>query len=277
LKLGLNGSTTDQCHLLEDIDVAKAAGFDLLELRTYKIAQYLKDGGNLEDLRQAFNAKNVAHYAINALEFFTLKKDEKEKNEMLKEAEYWCQVAQNIGCPYLVAVPARHNKESEAEIRKDAVKSLKQVGAIAEKYDVKIALEFIGFEDFSVRTLELANHIVTQVDRENVGIVVDTYHFYIGESTLASVKQVDEENIFIFHINDAEKGIIKQDLTEDHRVFPGIGAMPLTEIGQAFKSIGYQKMMSLELFNKDYWEMDKYELGKEAYKHVRDAADFMFE
>lgn len=277
MKLGLNGSTTDQCNLIEDIEVASQSGFDLLELRTYKINNYLNDGGSLENLRDKFIKEEVQPFAINALEFFTLKNTETEVNDMLKETEHWCKIASEINCPYLVAVPSRLvDNVKEETIIEDAVNMLLKVSDIAAKYDVKIAFEFIGFSDFSVTTLEVANEIITRVDRENVGLVIDTYHFYLGGSTLESVNVVDKKNIFIFHINDAEKGILKHELTEDHRVFPGIGMIPLKEIGQAFKAVGYNEMVSLELFRKDYWELPSEELGLQAFKYVKNSAQNMF-
>src|SRR5699024_3324614 len=264
MKLGLNGSTTHQCTLMEDIEVAHAAGFDIVELRTYKIKSFLENGGTVEELRNAFRQKSIHPLAINALEFFSLKESEDEVNAMLQEAEYWCDIAQQIGCSYLIAVPSRHQDESDEEIQKDAVQMLQKLSAIGEKYHVDIALEFIGFEEFSVRTLSFANKIIQEVNRKNVGLVVDTYHFYIGNSSYESVEEVNKEDIFIFHVNDAEKGIEKENLTEDHRVFPGLGSMPLEKIGQQFKKIGFDKHISMELFRKDYWEMEKNELAEEA-------------
>lgn len=274
--IGLNGSTTNQCTLIEDIKVTKASNFDVLELRTYKIEDYLKNGGTLSELNKIFQDNNIKPYAINALEFFTLKKTKEEEEKMLSEAEYWCKIASSINCPYIVAVPSRFEDESPKEIKKDAIEMLTKLSDIGEKYNVKFAFEFIGFSDFSVRTLESAYDIVKEVNRENIGVLVDTYHFFIGQSTMESIEKIDTEKVFIFHVNDAEKGVNLLDLTEDHRVFPGIGSFPLKEIGQAFKKKGYNEIISLELFRKDYWEMDMYDLGKEAYKHMKKAEELMF-
>lgn len=57
MKLGLNGSTTGQCNIIEDIEVASQSGYDLLELRTYKINDFLNDGGKLEILKEKFESE----------------------------------------------------------------------------------------------------------------------------------------------------------------------------------------------------------------------------
>ncbi|WP_176222286.1 sugar phosphate isomerase/epimerase family protein [Tuberibacillus sp. Marseille-P3662] len=274
MKLGLNGSTTDQCTLEEDIVVADRAGFDILELRTYKLNAYF-ERHSLEDLAGAFKQSQVQPYAINAIEFFNLK-SEGEKEQVLQETEHWCHIASAIDCPYVIAVPSPlTDGVSDEYIIADTVQMLGDMSDIASRYNVNLAFEFIGFDNFSVRTLSMANQIVQVVDRENIGLVVDAYHFYTGGSTLESITQVDQDKLFIFHINDAED-VPTEQLTDAHRLFPGLGVLPLLNMGQALQKIGYDKMMSLELFRPEYWKMEKQDLADESMRHVKNAADKMF-
>lgn len=275
MKLGLNGSTTDQCTLEEDVIVAEQAGFDIVEPRTYKINTFLENKA-IEELGELFKNSNVTPYAINAIEFFNLKQNEEEKQKMLEETDYWCKIANKIGCPYVIAVPSEiTGKANESEIFDDTVEMLLKMSDVAAKYNVKLALEFIGFESFSIRTLSLANEIVEAVNRSNIGLVIDTYHFYLGNSSVESIEEVNKDNIFIFHINDAEN-LPKKDLIEANRIFPGLGVIPLDSIGEALHKIGYKEMTSLELFRPEYWKMEKQHLADEAFKHVKKSTDSMF-
>lgn len=275
MKLGLNGSTTDQCTLEEDVIVAEQAGFDIVEPRTYKINTFLQNK-TIEELGELFKNSNVTPYAINAIEFFNLKQSLEEKQKMLEETDYWCKIANKIGCPYVIAVPSEITGEAnESDIFDDTVEMLLKMSDVAAKYNVKLALEFIGFESFSIRTLSLANEIVEAVNRSNIGLVIDTYHFYLGNSNVESIEEVNKDNIFIFHINDAEN-LPKKDLIEANRIFPGLGAIPLNSIGEALHNIGYKEMTSLELFRPEYWEMEKQHLADEAFKHVKKSTDSMF-
>src|SRR5699024_6088857 len=232
---------------------------------------------SLEELAALYKQAGVKPYAINAIEFFSLKSSRTEKDKVLQETEYWCKIAAAIECPYIIAVPSRITEAlSEDYIINDAVEMLKEMSDIALKYNVNLAFEFIGFEEFSVRTLPLAHKIVTKVDRENVGLVIDAYHFYLGESSIESIEQVEKDKLFIFHINDVEEGIPKEELTEAHRLFPGLGILPLNDMGLALNKIGYDKMVSLELFRPEYWRMEKQYLADQAYHHVKEAAESMF-
>jgi len=52
-------------------------------------------------------------------------------------------------------------------------------------------------------------------------------------------------------------GIEKENLSDEHRVLPGEGgAIPINEILLILKEIGYKGYISVELFNKKYWEMN---------------------
>lgn len=271
---GLNGSTTDQCTLEEDILVAEHAGYDVVELRTYKLETFLKDH-TLEDLTKLFERASVKADAINAIEFFNLKHGE-EREQVLKDTEKWCQIARAAGSSYVIAVPSpRPPDVSDEEIVKDSVQMLQEMSDIAEKYQVNIALEFIGIENFSVKTLEAAKEIMDKVNRENVGLVLDVFHFYTGGSSLDAIDDTPSEKIFVFHINDAEHAQVEK-LEDKDRIFPGLGVIPLKEIGERVKKMGHIRMVGLELFRPDYWEMEKYDLGERSYRYVKEASDKMF-
>src|SRR5699024_7617023 len=173
---------------------------------------------------------NVKPYAINAIEFFNLKTTKEEEEKVFQETEYWCKIAKTIGCPYVIAVPSEMNKEmKESEIKRDTIEMLLQMSNIASEYNVNLALEFIGFNSFYIRNLSLANEIVEEINRDNIGLVIDTYHFYLGNSSLESIEQVNKNNIFIFHINDAEN-LPKENLIYVNKIFLGLGVIPLIQI-----------------------------------------------
>jgi hypothetical protein len=77
----------------------------------------------------------------------------------------------------------------------------------------------------------------------------------IRESKVENISEVDADKIFIFHINDAEN-IPKKNLKDSHRLFPGDGIIPLREILFALKDIGYDKIVSVELFRPEYWKLE---------------------
>jgi len=147
---------------------------------------------------------------------------------------------------------------------------LRELSAIASEYDVDLAFEFLGFSHISVSTLDLCYRIVRETDRPNIGLVLDTFHFYAGGSGVEEIEAVDKDKIFIFHINDAEDRE-RSRLEDAHRLFPGEGAIPLTDILKGLKKVGYNNMVSIELFRPEYWELPPRELGARSFDTIKQA------
>ena len=90
------------------------------------------------------------------------------------------------------------------KLLEESVKVLNELADIAEKHNVSLAFEFLGQTDCSVQTLDFCKEIVEKVNRKNVGLVIDSFHFYAGNSTFEAIDALNPEKLFIFHINDAE-------------------------------------------------------------------------
>lgn len=250
--IGFNGATTIKNDLLTDINIVQKLSYDALEIWSAKLYQYLKKN-TVSDLKKILKRKKVRVWSINSIECITFQ-DDKTFAKKKRECKKLCEICADIGCKNIVVVPSPNPKNiKQSEIIKKSVDALCELSDIASKYNVNLAFEFLGFKDCSVNNLSLCNKIVKKVNSENVGVVIDTFHFYTGGSKLDSIKDVDANKIFIFHINDAENIPIKF-LKDSHRLFPGDGIIPLREILFALKNISYDKIASIELFRPEYWE-----------------------
>ena len=263
MQIALNGATTMKADLATDIRVARDAGFPYLEIWAAKLRRYLKTN-SVADLRNLFGEHGVQPLSINSIEHITFRSAD-DYSRIKDECEELSAVAEALECPYVVVVPGRlpQTPPDRQEIVDESARVLAELGIIAEAHGVALGFEFLGQADCSVQTLDLANEIVTRVDRGNVGLVIDSFHFYAGESTIESIGTVDPGKLFIFHINDAED-LPRQQLQDAHRLLPGLGILPLKEMLQAFRRIGYDRVASIEIFRPEYWEQDPFELAREA-------------
>ena len=262
MKLSLNGATTMKADLATDIRVAGAAGFDCLEIWAAKLREYLESHTTAE-LRGMFDEHGVEPYSINSIEHITFRDDAGEES-VEAECEELCAVASSIGCPYVVVVPGLLPEgATRANVIDESVTRLSRLGGMAQRHDVGLAFEFLGQPRCSVQTLELADEIVRQVGRFNVGLVIDSFHFYAGDSTVESIAALDAERLFIFHINDAEDRP-REQLEDRHRLLPGLGILPLEEIISALRRTGYDRVASVEIFRPEYWDRDPQELARDA-------------
>ncbi|HQU83857.1 MAG TPA: sugar phosphate isomerase/epimerase [Pyrinomonadaceae bacterium] len=262
MKLAINGATTMHADLETDIKAASATGFDYVEIWAAKLREYLKTHST-EDLKNLIKANDLEPYSINSIEHITFRNAE-DYEKIKAETEELSRIAGEIGCPYVVVVPGKlPENATKVEIVNESVKVLNELGEIAEKYNVSLAFEFLGQTDCSVQTLDLCNEIVEKVNRENIGNVIDTFHFYAGNSTFEAIESMKPEKLFIFHINDAEN-LPKEELTDAHRLYPGTGILPIKEIKAKFDQIGYDRMVSIEIFRPEYWNEDPFEVARKA-------------
>jgi 2-keto-myo-inositol isomerase len=82
-------------------------------------------------------------------------------------------------------------------------------------------------------------------------------------SKLEDLKQADISKIFIVHIDDTEDFPIGF-LTDEDRVWPGLGAIDLAAIFSTLKEKGYNDAVSVELFRPEYYQLSAEEAIKTA-------------
>ena len=263
MKLSFNGATTMNADLPTDIRAAAAAGFDYVEIWAAKLRTFLKEN-SASDLKGLFDEHGTKPLSINSIEHITFRTHEAYAQIKAECAEL-SSIAAQIGCPIIVVVPGKlpANGATADEVIAESTRVLNELADIAAPHNVNLAFEFLGQPDCSVQTLGLADQIVRHVDRPNVGLVIDSFHFYAGGSTVEMIERMDPERLLIFHINDAEN-LPRERLTDAHRLLPGLGILPLPAMTAAFRRIGYDRVASVEIFRPEYWERDPLELAREA-------------
>jgi 2-keto-myo-inositol isomerase len=263
MKIALNGATTMRAGLETDFAAAKAASFDYVEIWAAKLRTFLTQRSTSE-LKNLIDETNVPPLSINSIEHVTFR-DADAYESIKAECEELSQIAANIGCPFIVVVPGKlpNSGASRTEVVAESVRVLSELCDIATRHDVGLAFEFLGQTDCSVQTLDLAHEIVRATDRPNLGLVIDSFHFYAGGSTLEMIEAVDPKLIYVFHINDAEN-LPREQLLDKHRLLPGLGILPLREMIAAFRRIGYDTVASVEIFRPEYWDRDPFALAREA-------------
>lgn len=256
MKLALNGATTMRASLETDLQAAKAAGFDYLEIWKAK----LKDKP-IAELKELFAESGVPPLSINSIEHITFRSAE-EYDRIKQECRELSKIAAAIECPYIVVVPGRL-PSGDVDVVEGSVHVLTELCDIAAEHGVALGFEFLGQRDCSVPTLALADEIVRTAARDNLGLVIDSFHFYAGGSNVSMIENLDPHLIYIFHINDAED-LPRGQLEDRHRLLPGLGILPLCDMVTAFRSIGYDDVASVEIFRPEYWERDPFELARDA-------------
>ncbi|KSU79786.1 2-keto-myo-inositol isomerase [Fictibacillus enclensis] len=262
MQLCFNQATTlENSNLAKDLEFCDKHGYDYIEIRTMdKLPEYLKDH-SLDELVEYFQNHHIKPLAFNALVFFN-NRDEAGYKEIIDEFKQMMETGKKLGIQYVVAVPlVTEQKILKEDIKNSCVEVLKELSDIAEPYGIKIAVEFVGHPQCTVNTFGQAYDIVKAVNRENVGLVFDCFHFHAMGSSMEDLKKADGSKIFILHMDDTEDFPIGI-LTDEDRVWPGLGAIDLDGILSTLKEIGYEGAASIELFRPEYYQLSAEEAIK---------------
>lgn len=263
MKLAINQATLMKTPMDSFLDAISAAGFEGVELRRDETFLYLKNH-TIENLNQLLIKNNLACITFNAVELFSLC-SVKEFENILEYTERLMGIGNLIGCDTIITVPSFLDDPSmsDHEIIRHTVERLKSLANLAEKYDFKLGFEPLGFPDCSVRKLDMALKILANKELPEMGLIIDTFHYFVGEHSIQELDTIEIQKLWLIHINDAIEKPFKE-LQDSNRVLPCQGFFNLEGFLNKLKSIGYDKWISLELFNEQLWYKNPYEVAKDS-------------
>jgi sugar phosphate isomerase/epimerase len=92
---------------------------------------------------------------------------------------------------------------------------------------------------------------------------------YKGGSDVDSLRLLSAQCIQMIHINDYPANPDRAKITDAQRVFPGEGIAPLPKILRDIRAMGGKCVLSLELFNPQYWKLDATVCAKTGLEKVK--------
>ena len=236
-----------QGDLLSHIEECAAQDIKSMEVSKNSLIAYLRDGGTLETLGETFRRSGVAPVCVNSIESisFNTKRGMRVLREMSEFLFYCCRCL-NCQCVEVIGsfkVPTK----DEAQIEEETVQALRLLSDAAKPYGIRLALEYMGVADSSVFRFAQALSIVRKTGRENVGLLVDTWHHYASGSAPEELLEAAEEEIYMVHISDCP-ACRPGEAIRTNSLLPGQGDAPLQAMLENLSAIGYRGPVSAEVF-----------------------------
>jgi 4-hydroxyphenylpyruvate dioxygenase len=259
-KLSLSPVTISQCTFEEAFEVTARAGFSGIGLRYDRFEHYLAQGGTVSEVlgwlrhyglvftEAAFLAEWMFHGGMPLVSRRHREGGADEHDAVLKARLHrFLAHCETLACANVTVVPALR-ETGDLRVAADEFGALCD---IARPYGVRLGLEFMGTAP-QLKDLRAAGEFIAMADRDNGGIVLDTFLFHQGGSNLADLSAVPRGRIFNVQLADARhKPIAQLDMLAD-RVHPGEGAVAMGEIVEALLAHGYDGWWTVELFNPEY-------------------------
>jgi len=247
----LNTSTISgqDLGLLKYIDIASKAGYHGIEVWVRDVEAALKEGHTLSSLKSYIDDHGLkVENAIGFAPWMT----EGEAGFIQMEQEM--AMLAGIGCLRIAAPPAGVPIDKSLDLFAVGEKYLKLLD-LGRKIGVMPQLEFWGSSPI-LWHLGQVLLIAAAADDPDVRILPDVYHMFRGGSGFNALKMLDGNLIEIFHMNDYPASKPREQQVDADRVYPGDGIAPMSQIFTDLKNMGGEKILSLELFNRAYWEED---------------------
>jgi 2-keto-myo-inositol isomerase len=267
LRYGLNTSTLQgqKLSLVEEIEIAAAAGYQAIEPWINEIERYVEGGGSLSELKRRLEDHGLAvEGAIGFAEWIV--DDDARRTKGFETARRDMDLVAQIGGKRIAAPAMGATEIAGFDLFRIAerYRALLELGA---QTGVAPILEVWGFSKTLTRLSE-ATFVAQETGHAQATILADVYHLYKGGSPVEGLAMLNPAVLPVLHMNDYP-ALPRETIGDADRVYPGDGVAPMQKIFSLLRQIGFNGVLSVELFNRDYWQQDALIVAKTALAKTR--------
>ena len=254
--------------LIAELELAAKAGYDAVEPWVESIRQYKEQGGSLPELKQRIEDTGLT--VESAIGFSSwIAEDQAKRTQGLEQARRDMDLVAQIGGKRLAAPPAGATGEPILDLQKaaDRYRALLELGDSAGGVP---ALEVWGFSK-NLHRLGQSVYVAIESGHPKACLLADVYHLYRGGSDFSGLRLLSAEAMPIFHMNDYPGGVSRDQVKDRDRVFPGDGVAPFDQIVGDLHAVNPNMVLSLELFNPEYWKRPALDVAREGLAKMKQA------
>lgn len=264
-RISLNTSTL-MAYLLpvdRQIQLVAAAGFEGIELWMRDIMAYLEQGGTTQTLRGLLEKGGLV--LENIIGFSQWCSDDPgERQQALEQLRKEMLVTAELGGSY-IAAPVMGLKTLDPSRFEEYTQRYQAILALEEETGVVPVIELWGAG--ALHKIADCARIVIATGHPKATMLLDFYHVYRGGNDWDTVDVLNGGRLPVIHMNDYPSAPAREELTDGHRLLPGEGVCPFDEVLPRLYKAGFRGGLSVELFNKEYWDsMDAETMLKQSYE-----------
>lgn len=267
-RFGLNTSTLmgQKLSIVEEVEIAGRAGYQAIEPWVRELEQYVKGGGNVKDLGKRIKDRGLA--VESAIDFFEwIVDDDKRREKGLENARRGMDMVLQIGGRRIAAPPAGAVNRRDLPLL-TAAKRYRALLDLGARIGVVPQVELWGHSQ-TLNRLGEAALVAIESGHEQACILADVYHLYKGGSGFSGIHVLGGAAMHVLHMNDYPADPPRATITDAHRVYPGEGVAPLKALLRDLRRIGFRGVLSLELFNREYWKRDALTVARTGLEKMR--------
>lgn len=255
----------------EQIQIAAEAGYDGIEPWIRHLVAYKDAGGSMSDLRKMIeDAGLTVDSAIGFAQWIV--DDPQQRKAGLEEARRDMDLIAQIGGTRIAAPPIGAHRGSD---KLDPFAMAERYRALLEVGDQTGVVPQLEVWGFSPNLSRLGESVMVCVEASHpkACLLPDVYHIFKGGSDFGGLELLHDDAVQAFHLNDYPATPSREEMNDSHRVYPGDGVAPLSKILNMIGGRGRSVVLSLELFNRDYWKQDPRTVAKTGLAKMKAAVE----
>jgi sugar phosphate isomerase/epimerase len=252
----------------EDIDIAGNAGYDAIEPWIGKLNEYVQGGGSLADLKKRIEDHGMTVESAIGFASWLVDDDERRKAG-LEEARRDMDLIAKLGGKRIAAPPAGVPRGQTVDLFQ-AAERYRALCEIGDAIGVVPQVEMWG-GNAAIGRVGTAILVAIESGHPKACFLGDVYHTYKGGSDFNGLKLLGPQALQVFHMNDYPADPPRESIGDEHRVYPGDGIAPVEDVLRNFLAVGAAPVLSLELFNRDYWAQDALAVARTGLEKMKAA------
>lgn len=157
-----------------------------------------------------------------------------------------------------------HKELSYLENFKQHASRLQETANIIGHYGMKLGLEYVGPKTLMardrfafIRTMTETKELIYAIGEDNVGIQLDSFHWYCAGEMAADLLSLDKEEVITVDLNDARSGFSADEQIDGKRELPAAtGVVDVKAFLEALIQMGYEGPVRAEPFNQPLRDME---------------------
>ena len=259
--LALHTWTLDTTPLAEVLRIARATGWDAIELRRLDFKRAAETGQSAAQVLDLVKRSGLP-VACVGVELGWMWAEGAERRRLLEAFDESCRWARALGCQTVMSPVDRGRGDLGR-----AAASIREVGDIAATHGVRLALEFNSQAE-QLNTLETLREVLGRADHTHCGVLLDTYHFQRSHGDVRRLEEVAPEEIVYIQYSDVPAVGLEPGKALD-RLPPGQGSVPFRDIFKRLPVARYGGYLSYEAPNPSAWARNPEQVAREAVLATR--------
>lgn len=262
--LALHTWTLDTTPLPRVLEVARETGWQAVELRRLDFKRAAERGQAPESVLDLVRSSGLATACVG-VELGWMFATGDERARLLRAFDESCGWAKALGCRTVMSPVDRGRGDLAL-----AAASVTEVGDIAARHEVRLALEFNSLcEQFN--TLASVREALAKAEHPHVGLLVDAYHMGRSGARPSDLDDVPGGDIAYVQFSDVPRNGLVAGQALD-RLPPGQGSVQFPAFFAALGRKGYAGYCSYEAPNPAAWARDPAAVAREALEATRAVA-----